>query len=59
MPYLTAYMTHGFVRRTLISAGRIKKKLVIRKIIIKWYCQVFIYEVWFWLNKPWLQLNEK
>ena len=29
------------------------------KIISKSYSQGYIYEVWFWLNEPWLQLNER
>ena len=29
------------------------------EIIRKWYSLGYIYDEWFWLKKPWLQLNEK
>ena len=53
------YKTYGCIRRTQIWAGKIKKKLVICKILSKLYSLYSIYEVWFLLNNPWLQLNEK
>ena len=30
-----------------------------RQLYLLTYSLGYIYEVWFWLNKPWLQLNEK
>ena len=33
LPYLTAYKTHLCIRRTPVSAGKIKKKLLILKIM--------------------------
>ena len=36
-----------------------QEKKVINKILSEWYRLGYTYEAWFWLDKPWLQLNEK
>ena len=51
-----AYKIHECIRRTPISVRQIKKQLDI-KIFSKRYNLGYIYKVWFWLNKPWLELN--